>query len=210
MAIRNARLFTETGAALAEAREAQERYVKQSWQVAGNRYVYINPGVEPLDETKLQTLESTKERALTENSPVVDVKEDDKLGEKSLTVPINLRDKPIGALQLHGKGNRHWTEDDMALIEAITVQLSQTAENLRLFEEAQDRAGREQTIREITDKLRAAHNLDALLETAARELGLRLGARHTVLEIGIESDTNGLDRQDEPVGTGQVETGQQE
>jgi len=214
VAIRNARLFAETEAALAEAREVQERYVKQSWQVAektsGNRYVYINPGVEPLDETKLQTLERTKERALTENSPAVVVQEDDKRGEKSLTVPINLRDKTIGALQLHGKGNRHWTEDDMALIEAITDQLSQTAETLRLFEEAQDRAGREQTIREITDKLRAAPNLDALLETAARELGLRLGARHTVLEMGIETATNGTDKHEEAVDTDQVETDQQE
>jgi uncharacterized protein YigA (DUF484 family) len=90
------------------------------------------------------------------------------------------------------------------LIEAVADQLSQTAENLRLFEEAQENAAREQAIREITDKLKNASNLDALLETAARELGLRLGARHTVLEMGIEMDANGSDR------NGPAQTGQQE
>jgi GAF domain-containing protein len=123
---------------------------------------------------------------------------------------INLRNKTIGALQLQAQEQRLWTDDDMALVEAITDQLSQTAENLRLFEEAQARAGREQTIREITDKLKTAPNLDMLLETAARELGLRLGARHTVLEMGTERETNGAERHEGPVETGQVETSQAE
>jgi GAF domain-containing protein len=79
-----------------------------------------------------------------------------------------------------------WTEDDLAVITAITEQLAQAAENLRLFEETHERASREQTIREITDKVRAAPNIDRLLETAARELGQHLGVRHTVLELGID------------------------
>ena len=70
-------------------------------------------------------------------------------------------------------------------------QVAQTAENLRLFEETRQRAGREQTIREITEKMPAAPNLNVLLETASRELGQRLEVRHTVLELRIEADRNG-------------------
>ncbi len=205
VAIRNARLFADVDAALAEAREVQERYMGQSWRTVGvaGRYVYTSPSVEPLDETRLQAMAKAKEQALLQNGPAVFSKDDEK--ERSLSIPINLRDRTIGALQLHTARDRKWTEDDVALVQAITDQLSQTAENLRLFEEAQESAGREQTIREITDKLKTASNLDALLETAARELGLRLGARHTVLEMGIEADTNGSDRHGGPVETGQQE-----
>jgi GAF domain-containing protein len=102
--------------------------------------------------------------------------------------------------------NQQWTEDDLAVVETVVDQLAQSAERLRLFEETRERGSREQLLREITDKLRKAPNLDVLLETAARELGLRLGARHTVLEMVIEvgTDANGSDRD------GPVETGQQE
>ncbi len=75
----------------------------------------------------------------------------------------------------------------MAVIQAVADQVAQAAENLRLFEETRHRAGLEHTIREITDKLRAAPNLNRLLETAARELGQQLDVRHTILEMGIES-----------------------
>ncbi len=89
---------------------------------------------------------------------------------KAIVAPVTLGDETIGALQLH--------------------QVAQTAENLCLFEEIRQQAGREQTVREITEKMRAAPNLDVLQETASRELGQSLGVRHNVLELGIEADRN--------------------
>jgi GAF domain-containing protein len=92
-------------------------------------------------------------------------------------------------LQLHPLKNDYtWTEDDVALVEAIVDELAQTAESLRLFEETRERANYESTIGEITRKLRAAPSLNALLEVASRELGQRLGVPYTVLEMGIDPD----------------------
>jgi GAF domain-containing protein len=212
VAIRNARLFEEVETALAEARALQERYDQQAWQkvkatTTKGQYLYVDPGI-TLDKREQEAMAEAEQQALVKNAPIV-IKNEGSEAE-SLIACINLRNKTIGALQLQPKEQRQWTDDDMALVEAITDQLSQTAENLRLFEEAQDRAGREQTIREITDKLKTAPNLDVLLETAARELGLRLGARHTVLEMGTERETNGAERHEGPVETGQVETSQAE
>lgn len=175
VAIRNARQFAEVETALAEARAAQERYLKQAWEeirVApqDTYYHYQQSGSLPLSsETQSQT---------------------------ALEAPIRLQNQTIGVIQLHDPERAHpWSERELALVDAVTEQIAQVAENIRLFEETRQRAGREQSIREITDKLRAAPNLDALLETAARELGQRLGVRHTVLELGIEaakvSPTNG-------------------
>jgi len=211
VAIRNARLFEEVETALAEARALQERYDQQAWQkvkaTTKGQYLYVDPNT-TLDRREQEAMAEAEQQALVKNAPVVIRNEGSKA--ESLVARINLRNKTIGALQLQAKEHRQWTDDDMAFIEAITDQLSQTAENLRLFEEAQDRAGREQTIREITDKLKTAPNLDVLLETAARELGLRLGARHTVLEMGTERETNGAERHEGPVETGQAETSQAE
>jgi GAF domain-containing protein len=51
-------------------------------------------------------------------------------------------------------------------------------------------ARREQTIREITEKMRAATSLDQLIQTAAQELGQRFGAEYTLVELGIEDSDN--------------------
>jgi len=205
VAIRNARQFEQTETALAEARAAQERYLEQSWQQAEIRsqrgqYRYSRAGTPVLDETALTranqlALTQDKIAIVTLNSgndsPPESNQEEPTETEnpKSIVAPITLQDRIIGTLQLHPAiHNQTWTEDDLAIVEAVVDQLGQTAENIRLFEETLERAGREQTIREITDKLRAAPNLDTLLETAARELGQRLGVRHTVLELGIEAE----------------------
>ncbi|MFQ5436914.1 MAG: PAS domain-containing protein [Anaerolineae bacterium] len=55
-------------------------------------------------------------------------------------------------------------------------------------EDTQRRAHREQTIRQITEKLQAAGTLESLVKTAAEELGERLSAGHVVLNLGIETN----------------------
>jgi GAF domain-containing protein len=153
---------------LAEGEAVQEHYVAQTW-----------------DKSKLNRFTTAQaEVRLTagQEAGIVPV----------LTAPIELRQTTIGQLELEDANpQRVWSEDELALVNAVVDQVAQSAENLRLFEETRERAAREATIREITDKLRAAPNLDRLLEIAARELGQRLGVRHTVLELGIETGQNG-------------------
>lgn len=199
IAMRNANLFAEVETALAQARAAQERYIEQVWHKARSasrqgRHHFTLPEATPLDESSLV---EARQQALVQQQPVVvpvangaqqkEVDEGQRTG--ALVAPVKLRESIIGSLQLHPlQEGRSWTEDDLAIVEAVVDELAQTAENLRLFEETRQRAGREQAIREITDKLRAAPNLDYLLETASRELAQRLGVRHTVVELGIETE----------------------
>lgn len=170
VAIRNARQFARVETALAEARTAQARYLEQAWgQVKTVQrqtlYHYQRPGTLPLNSE-------------TQN-------------QSPLAVPIQLQNQTIGMIQLHETEHpQPWNERELALVKAVAEQIAQVAENLRLFEETRERAGREQAIREITDKLRTAPNLDTLLETAARELGQRLRVRHTVMELGLEPNSS--------------------
>jgi len=220
VAIRNARLFAEVEAALASAAAAQEQYIGQAWETMkaerqGAKYQYHQAGTAALDKTILAQLEQeaaardkpavvalsggAKSGQMELNTGVEDIDNLQDSGSETqkqtaLVTPIRLQNQTIGTINLVETGGQHqWNDLELMLVQAVADQVAQAAENLRLFEETQDRAGREKTIREITDKLKTARSLDMLLETAARELGLRLGARHTVLEMGIETNTNGLD-----------------
>jgi GAF domain-containing protein len=190
--IRNAQLFNEVETALVISNAAQERYTEQSWEKAKivarqGQYHYRGPDIPHLSEAQRQALAEAKDQILEQNHLATIDLESDGTTATAVISPIILRNRPIGSLQIYpASDDQTWTEDDLAVITAITEQLAQAAENLRLFEETHERASREQTLREITDKLRAAPNIDRLLETAARELGQHLGVRHTVLELGID------------------------
>jgi GAF domain-containing protein len=199
VAIRNARLFAEVEASLATARSTQERYLQQGWAIVDNAaksglYHYHRPDAAPLEVDMTTRLE---QEAARQSEPIIVTIEGEGAAEASpqsqtaVVAPIRLQNQTIGVIQLQetdpSQSSRYWSEQELALIRMVADQVAQAAENLRLFEETREQAGREQTIREITEKLRAAPSLDILLETAARELGQRLDVPHTVLELGIDA-----------------------
>jgi GAF domain-containing protein len=72
------------------------------------------------------------------------------------------------------------------LIEDVTRQLAQTIESLRLFEDVQRRAAREQLVGEVTGRIRESLKLETILETAAHEIGEALGL--VALEVRLDED----------------------
>ncbi len=103
-----------------------------------------------------------------------------------VSVPLVYRDKPLGVLSaLNPMHGRDFARQDVNLLVAIGNQVAAAIENRNLLAQTQKRAEREEAIRQVTEKLRAAPNLDMLLQTAAEELGVRLGAKHSVLELGV-------------------------
>lgn len=206
VAINNARLFAEVETALAEAYAAQERYAEQSWQkskavTSEGQYHYTQPGVATLAEA---TLAKAKRHALAQKKPtLMTINESDSVensaaspdtpGEdkkaKAIVAPIISHNTAIGALQLYpAQADRVWTEDDLAITEAVINQLVQTAENLRLFEETRERASFERLVSDITDKLYQAPSLDILVKTAAEELGQALGVSHSLVKLGVSEE----------------------
>jgi|GEM_PF-2434382 len=63
-------------------------------------------------------------------------------------------------------------------------------------ETTQRQAQREQTIREITEKMRRATTLDELVKTTAEELGKRLSVGHAVVQLGIDESVDASAPQD--------------
>jgi GAF domain-containing protein/HAMP domain-containing protein len=194
VAIRNARLLAEIETSLAEVRATQERYIEQSWQKAKlmtrqGQYHYARPDTPALDEADL---DAATGQALAQNRPaIVTINDEDQDSKpESIVAPVIFQNKSIGALQLHPASyNQTWTEDDLAVVEAVADQLAQSAESLRLFEGTRERAGREQALREITEKMQAADNLEELIKTTAQELGQYFSPEYAAVELGIEAES---------------------
>jgi putative methionine-R-sulfoxide reductase with GAF domain len=214
VAIRNARQFKQVETALTEAHAAQEKYIEQTWEKSkirqqGAEHLHLRtPTAEPLPEI---VMTRAKQLAKTQKGPAfVSVGTDD-AHPNSIVAPVTLSGQTIGVLQVHEPdatgelGVSSWTDEDLALIETVLDQVAQTAETLRLFDETRERAGREQIIREITDKLRAAPTLEQLVKDATTELGQRLSASVAELELGIEVETSPSDDPKNGQGDSQVE-----
>lgn len=191
VSMHNARLFNEVETALAEAHTAQERYLDKAWDKTRiaprhGQYHYTRPDVPALDET---ILVEAKRQALAQGHLAVIPINGNTTSSQPVVAPVPVRNTLVGTLQLYpAKADQVWIEDDLAIVEAIVQELGQAAENLRLFDETRSRAGREQAIREITDKLRTAPNLERLVVIATEELGKRLSATHAELELGFEME----------------------
>ena len=101
------------------------------------------------------------------------------------SAPLVVQSQQIGRLAVAAPPNQSWTEDEQNLIDAVAEQLAQKAENLRLFEQTQDRATREHIARQIADRVRASRDIETALKTAAEELSKALGTSRAVIDLDV-------------------------
>jgi PAS domain S-box-containing protein len=106
-----------------------------------------------------------------------------------LMLPLRLKRQVIGTLNLGSAQPGAFNETHLPPLWQIADQMAMALERSRLFEQIQRRARREQTIRQITEKMRAAASLEQLIKTAAEELGQRFSAEYTLVELGLESES---------------------
>jgi GAF domain-containing protein len=104
---------------------------------------------------------------------------------------LHIGERVIGTFNLGSSQPGAFNEDHLPLLGQVADQMVTAMERTRLFEETQRRARRERTIREITEKMRAATSLEQLVKTTAKELGNHLSAGHAIVELGFEKDTAG-------------------
>jgi len=217
VAINNARLFEQVETALTEAREAQRRYIEQAWDaraVAGRSAGRVQFSLGESTTLSEVVLAKARQQASTQTQPaVITVEHNDSVPnekpaeseETALTInsadqhhvlvaPITFADTVIGNLQLHEVDpNRQWTEGELTMINAVIDQVAQTAENLRLLNETQERASREQLISQVSDKLRRAPDMESLMKVATAEIARVLNPARTFIRF----DTKTKDRTDD-------------
>ncbi len=178
---------------LAEVEAAYRQYVEREWsqflseQHQGVMHIEHQQGTLPIIGD-LSTVSGGNGDET--QSPLQDIRRGLNKGQISkVETAISLRGQTIGTLKLEDMDpNRIWTEEETALIEAVSEQLAQTVENLRLFGDTQQRAAREELTREIADKMRALPDVESIIQVGVQELAKVLGGSHTVVELNLETD----------------------
>ena len=93
-------------------------------------------------------------------------------------IPLLSGDSVVGALDVQSTLPQSFGADDIAILVTIADQLAVALQNARLFDQTARQARRESQVVEITGKIRAAGDVDAMLRTAVTELRQALGVRH--------------------------------
>jgi PAS domain S-box-containing protein len=178
---------------LAEVQAAYRQFVQREWnqflgESHGGKWSVEHQQSEAILESngKLKLLQDE----VTQAGQIKTISAtDEQAAQPALMAPISLRGQVIGTLSLQDiDPDRHWTAEEMALVETVSEQLAQTVENLRLFEETQKRATREQLTRAITDKMRALPDVDSIIETGLTELAKVLTASRTYVRLTMNPD----------------------
>ena len=150
IAIENARLLGESQAALMQLEAVSTIRMRDAWtkklQEQKHAFTYTPLGIRA-------------ESSLNGSS------------EDALKASISLRGQKIGSIALARKDKTSWSKVDEETINEIANQVGLAVDNLRLLEDAQQRARQEQTIGELATRFSQSLDIDSLLQTAARELG---------------------------------------
>ncbi len=185
IAIENARLFEESRKTLVATQRAYGEQSLIGWQELIHQeknYGYrsssdgnIYPIQEKTNETLAQTIEENQTN-LDENDLVANI-------------PITVRGKAVGAIRLVKPDNAQlWTQQDLALAEVLTTELSRAMDSARLFDETRQQADRERVVGEIANKMQETMNVESVVRLAADELYKLLDLELITIYLNAEDD----------------------
>ena len=163
VAIENARLFEESQRVLTEAQTAFGKFTKEAWRKISRSH-----------ETVGYKLSGATIRPLEESA---------KGNGSSITVPIKLRDRVIGSMNISLPENKEMEPDEVDITESIAQRVGVAIESATLLEQSQKSAVKEQVISEITGKIGSSVNLRNVLQTAVEELGKNIPGSEIVIEL---------------------------
>lgn len=180
----------QSEAARQEVEAAHRRYILQEWQQYVRSKVPADfestrPGVKLPAEESLPVVKEALTQRHTATLTRDDGQENETVPYTALVTPIILRGEIVGALRMYRESGEHpWTEDERKLVEAVAERLALAADNLRLLEDTQLRAAREQTLSQTTARFTRSLDVDTLLQTAVRELGQLLQSDEVSVYLG--------------------------
>jgi PAS domain S-box-containing protein len=138
--------------------------------------------------TELPMADSPLTTALQENR-IVHGRAGDNI-ESAVFVPLSAAGRNIGVLNI---GNQHanaYASRDENLLWQIAALVGSSIENMRFLMREQDRAQREQMLREITQRIRNSADVETIMKTAVTEIGRTLG-RQSYIRLDEQSNESG-------------------
>mgnify|MGYP005832488443 CR=1 FL=1 len=183
VAIDNARLLRESEARLQQIEQLNRQLVSQAYDEAlrlrrAAAIGFNTTGDNIYEDSQWSPLLT---RAMSEHTAVVERAD----GARYLALPLLLRGVVVGAVEFE-VSEEAWAEDTVAIASALVARLADSLETTRLFEQAQRLASRERQVNEVTARLQAQVELDAMVTVAAEEIRRALRARRTAVRVDVE------------------------
>ena len=103
-------------------------------------------------------------------------------------LPLRVGERLIGALDVQSRSLNAFSQADLEVLQVLSDQIAVAIENGRLFARQERVAQLEQSVSTLTAKIHRSLTLDAILQTAANELGQAFGARKVVVRLAPEAE----------------------
>ena len=116
--------------------------------------------------------------------------------QRTLNVPVTVRGQIIAMMRLvKPDASEPWSPGEIADVEQLANQISNTLDSARLYQEAQQRAKQEQAIGEITSVIGSSTHIDNILRSTVQALGRQLDDTEIVLELEANHEWSGDERE---------------
>ncbi len=184
VALQNARLFSELQVALEAERRAYGDVVGEAWaeRIGGRGALHYAREADGQVKALLDVAPAPNLLAARRQGARVADEQ-----QANVAIPIKVRERAVGAIQFRkSDAAQAWSADELDLLETLTEQLGVALESARLYEDTQRRAAREQLTGEVASRMRESLDMDAILQTAIREMGERLGIAEVEVRMGLE------------------------
>ena len=190
IAIERTQLFQQVEENLRELQQAYGRSTREGWRSLTENELLSNTGYH-FDNVKIKPITTTPElgtEAMQQGS-IIFQKGDgrDRSNQSVAAIPIKLRGQSIGVVTV--KLKESYNSSTISTIEQAVERLASSLESARLFEEARQRADREQAIAQVTSAISSAGDFDAILRTTVEEIGKSLGESEVSIQIVDETES---------------------
>ena len=192
IALENARLLTETRAALIQVQEVYNEFTRTEWSRTVSRaeqrgFRYQKGRIEMLE----RALRSSEVISAVQSGEVVASQINGSNDKQAVVaVPVKLRGEVIGILHIESNDpTKRWQEDEVSLVQAVAERAAFAMENARLFQDARRRAAKERLISEATSRISGALNIENILHTTAEELERVLGGSEVLIQFQSKDQT---------------------
>lgn len=175
IAIENIRLLHDSQLVISQLQFLSDENIRLGW---GGRLKSENPAYlfTPLG---IQNLDNNHSTHKTDNV---------------IEIPLTLRNNKIGKLKLYRKPSlSQWTEQEISFATEVASRTALVLDNIRLLEETKRRAQREQTISEISNRVRESLDLNTVLKTSAVELQRALNLEEAEIQLFSFTDEEQVD-----------------
>jgi GAF domain-containing protein len=215
VALDNARLYSESQQALEATRRAYGLQTREAWlELLRSRtdwgYRYADQAVMPVQgewrsdlaevmqtgkimvqatEPNLDESGSAEPGAALDAEPTRLSSRRADSGEPALVLPLKVREDTIGVLGFYKDSEGEvWTPGEAEFLQRLVDQLGAALESAQLYQETQRRAIREQAIRQVTERMRSAVEIETILQNTVVELAKAMGAPRAYVRLGTEAE----------------------